>query len=118
MCFAAYTKGTTALWGAVLTTAQGLGVRGELEEQWSLDGSGSVDQIQSRVRRATAKAWRFVGEMEEIAATFREAGLPGDFHAAAGEIYRRMAPFKEMTETPSLEEVLEALSEDGGAGLA
>ena len=36
-------------------------------------------------------------------------GLPGGFHAAAGDIYRRLAGFKDATETPSLEEVLAAL---------
>jgi hypothetical protein len=57
----------------------------------------------------TAKAWRFAGEMDEIAATFEQAGLPGGFHATAAEIYRRMAGFKDYTSTPELEEVLRAL---------
>ena len=35
----------------------------------------------------TAKAWRFEGEMREIAATFHEAGMPQEFHEAAAEIY-------------------------------
>ena len=30
-----------------------------------------------------------VGEMEEIAATFADAGLPDGFHRAAAEVYRR-----------------------------
>jgi len=34
MCYAAYTKGTTALLGAILSAAEGLGVRTELEQQW------------------------------------------------------------------------------------
>jgi hypothetical protein len=54
-------------------------------------------------------AWRFAGEMAEIAATFREAGLPGEFHAAAEMIYRRLAGFKGASSTPSLEEVLKTL---------
>ena len=59
--------------------------------------------------RAAAKAWRYVGEMNEIAATFKEVGVPEDFHGAAAEIYRRIAQFKEATETPSLEKLLEVL---------
>jgi hypothetical protein len=47
--------------------------------------------------------------MDEIASTFREAGLPGEFHAAAAIIYRRIAGFKDVPSMPSLEEVLEAL---------
>ena len=41
------------------------------------------------VRSATAKGWRWVAEMEEIAATFAAAGQPDGFHRAAAEIYRR-----------------------------
>jgi len=37
MCYAAYTKGTTALLGAILATAEVLGVRKDLEIQWSRD---------------------------------------------------------------------------------
>jgi hypothetical protein len=63
------------------------------------------------VRNVTAKAWRFAGEMAEISATFREAGLPGEFHAAAEMIYQRIAGFKDAPETPTLEEVLEKLTQ-------
>ena len=61
------------------------------------------------MRRVTSKAWRFAGEMEDIASTFREAGLPSEFHAAAAIIYHRIAEFKDAASMPSLEEVLEAL---------
>ena len=111
MCYAAYTKGSTALVCAIMATAEELGVREELERQWSLDDTDFPKQTRNRVRRVTAKAWRFAGEMDEISATFRSAGLPGEFHAAAGEVYRRMAHFKGLGEWPSLEEVLASLIE-------
>ena len=38
---------------------------------------------------AAAKGWRWTGEMEEIAASMAAAGLPGGFHQAAAEIFRR-----------------------------
>lgn len=109
MCYAAYTKGTTALLCGILATAQVLGVRGELETQWSRDWANFGAQAGEKVRKVTAKAWRFAGEMAEIAATFREAGMPGEFHAAAEMIYRRIAGFKDAPSTPTLEEVLEKL---------
>jgi 3-hydroxyisobutyrate dehydrogenase-like beta-hydroxyacid dehydrogenase len=109
MCFAAYTKGTTALLSAVLATADALDVRTELEQQWSHNGSNFADEAAQKVTQVTAKAWRFAGEMEEIAATFQEAGLPDGFHLAAGDIYRRMAGFKDTAETPSFDSVLQAL---------
>jgi hypothetical protein len=46
------------------------------------------------------KAWRYVGEMKEIAATFEAAGLPAGFHNAAAEICERLAPFKDLTDPP------------------
>lgn len=109
MCFAAYTKGSTALLTAILAASEALGVREELANQWSRGGSDFAEQTTRRVRGVTAKAWRFAGEMEEIASTFEEAGMPGGFHAAAAEIYGRIAGFKEAQETPSLADVLAAL---------
>lgn len=115
MCFAAYTKGTTALLCAILATAEQLGVRDALTQQWSLDDPHFAEQAGQRVRQVTTKAWRFAGEMEEIAATFRDAGLPGEFHRGAALIYRRLASFKTASGTPTLKEVLTALCEMGGS---
>ena len=109
MCYAAYTKGPTALLCAILAVAEKLGVREELQHQWSRGGSDFAEQATGRVRRVTAKAWRFVGEMEEISSTFSEAGMPDNFHATAATIYRRIADFKDAPSTPSLENVLTAL---------
>ena len=109
MCFSAYAKGSVALLSAVLAVAERLGVREVLREQWARNDPGFPEQVSERVCDATAKAWRFVGEMEEIASTFEDAGMPGDFHGAAAGIYRRLARFKDLETTPSLEEVLAAL---------
>jgi 3-hydroxyisobutyrate dehydrogenase-like beta-hydroxyacid dehydrogenase len=109
MCYAAYSKGTTALLAAILATAESLGVREELYQQWELDDQCFSEQVNRRVRRVTAKAWRFEGEMEEIAKTFQEAGLPDEFHKAAAEIYHRMSIFKDTAETPSLQNILKVL---------
>ena len=46
--------------------------------------------------------------MEEIAATFREAGLPGDFHAGAADLYARLRTFKDVP-AADLDTVLRAL---------
>lgn len=109
MCFAAYSKGTTALLAAILASAESYGVRDELYQQWAMDDSEFVNQVEGRARRVTAKAWRFEGEMHEIASTFRGAGLPNGFHEAAAEIYRRLAGFKDSSQTPNLDDVLTAL---------
>jgi 3-hydroxyisobutyrate dehydrogenase-like beta-hydroxyacid dehydrogenase len=109
MCYAAYSKGTTALLSAVLATAESLGVREELYLQWDMDDKDFSEQVNRRVTRVTAKAWRFEGEMHEIGSTLQEAGLPNEFHKAAADVYHRMAKFKDSSETPPLDHVLKAL---------
>ncbi len=110
MCFAAYTKGTTALLCGIVSTAEALGVRDTLFDQWNRPGPDFTKRTVQQVRGVTAKAWRFAGEMEEISSTFESAGLPGGFHTAAADIYRRLADFKDAPEIPSLADVLTALT--------
>jgi 3-hydroxyisobutyrate dehydrogenase-like beta-hydroxyacid dehydrogenase len=109
MCYAAYSKGTTALLCAVLGTAESLGVRKELYQQWDMDESGFSEQVNRRVAGVTAKAWRFEGEMREIAATFQEADMPRGFHEAAADIYNRISRLKDADQVPELKDVLQAL---------
>lgn len=109
MSFAAYTKGTSALLSAILAMAEANGVRAALEHQWSRNGSDFASQAVNRVRGVTAKAWRFAGELDEIAATFEDAGLPDGFATAAAEVYRRTAHFKDAPTPPPLADVLQSL---------
>jgi len=108
MCYAAYSKGMTALVCAVLASAEQLNVRQALTAQWTRDDAGFVDQTTRRIQGGAVKAWRFEGEMREIAATFRASGMPGGFHDAAAEVYQRLAPFKEGGK-PELAAVLQVL---------
>jgi 3-hydroxyisobutyrate dehydrogenase-like beta-hydroxyacid dehydrogenase len=114
MCYAAWTKGSTALLCAIVAAADALAVWPDLQVQWERDWPGFPEQTVDRVRRVTAKAWRFAGEMEEISATFQGAGVPGDFHGGAAEVYRRIAGFKDAPVTPALEAVVAVLVADGG----
>ena len=109
MCYAANTKGTTALLCAVVAAADALGVRQELENQWSRQSADYGNNILARIRGVTAKAWRFSREMDEIADTLRTAGLPDGFHKAASETYHRSAHFKGADPLPDLDNVLKAL---------
>jgi len=109
MCYAAFTKGSTALLCAILAAAESLGIRQVLEQQWSQGGSDFALQTHRRVQGVTSRAWRFAGEMEEIAATLEDEGIPGGFHESAAQIYRRIAHFKGLSEPPTLEVVLAAL---------
>jgi 3-hydroxyisobutyrate dehydrogenase-like beta-hydroxyacid dehydrogenase len=112
MCFAANTKGTTALMCAILAAAEKYEVREDLFRQWSHGGSNMAERAAEQVRGVTSKAWRFEGEMREISSTFEEAGVPGGFHAAAAVLYSRIAEFKNAPSKPSLETVLVALLQE------
>ena len=116
MCFAANTKGTTALLSAILGAAEALGVRDTLEKQWSRRDPGFAEEIHRRVAgTAYSRAWRFVGEMEEMADTFDGAGLPAGYFSAAAETYRRVAHFKNSPGPPDLGSVLAALRKAGSS---
>ena len=95
MAYAAYTKGTTALLLAIRALARRHGVEGALLEEWQVSQPELVRRSETGALRAAPKAWRFVAEMDEIAATFDGAGLPDGFHRAASEIYSRLERFKD-----------------------
>jgi 3-hydroxyisobutyrate dehydrogenase-like beta-hydroxyacid dehydrogenase len=106
MAYSAWTKGSQALLAAVLALAEAEGVAESLFHEWALSQPDLAAGAGDRTRSVTAKAWRFVGEMLEIAATMRSAGLPSGFHEAAAEVYGRMARFKDAPELPALADVV------------
>ena len=113
MCFAANSKGTAALHTAILGAAQALGVRDALERQWDVYNPGFTAKSNARIRQVARKSWRFVGEMEEIAATLDDCGMPPDFHLGAAKIYARQEQFKDVGEDPPIEDILAAVQAKG-----
>jgi 3-hydroxyisobutyrate dehydrogenase-like beta-hydroxyacid dehydrogenase len=107
LCYAAWSKGETALLGIIRALAKFEGVDEALVKEWN-DSQPGVAQRSENISARARKAWRWAGEMEEIAAAFDEAGLPSGFLANA-EIYRRLADLKDCPERPSLEEISELL---------
>ena len=89
MCYAAWTKGTSALLLGIRAVAAQEGVDTALVEEWELSQPALVSRSTGAARAAHDKGWRWQGEMDEIAATFAAAGLPAGFHQAAAEIYAR-----------------------------
>jgi 3-hydroxyisobutyrate dehydrogenase-like beta-hydroxyacid dehydrogenase len=88
MAYAAWTKGSAALLLAVRELARAEEVEPELLAEWELSLPALLERSERAARSAEAKGWRWVGEMEEIAATFEADGLPGGFHRAAAEVFR------------------------------
>jgi 3-hydroxyisobutyrate dehydrogenase-like beta-hydroxyacid dehydrogenase len=109
VAFAAYTKGTAALLMAIRAFAIREEVDADLIAEWQRSVPELVPCSEGSVRGTARKAWRFVGEMEEIARSFATAGLPEGFHCAAARIYERLARYKGAPEAPSVEEVARAL---------
>ena len=88
MCYAAGTKGTMALQTALLVAAERLGVFEELRGELLQSQAATYSRAAASTSRLSKVAGRFVGEMEEIAATFESVGVPGGFHRAAADIFR------------------------------
>ena len=109
MCYAAWTKGSAALLLAVRGLAAAEGAEAALLAEWALSQKDLAARSESAAKGNSPKAWRFIGEMDEIAATFAHAGLPDGFHKAAGEIYRRMSGYKDAP-APSIEDLARALT--------
>jgi 3-hydroxyisobutyrate dehydrogenase-like beta-hydroxyacid dehydrogenase len=111
ICYAAWTKCTDALLLAIRALAVRQGVDQALLQEWAI----SQPRLEQRSIQAAAvavpKAWRYVGEMKEIADTLAAAGLPAGFHTAAADLYERLTPFKDMTNPgPTVAAVVEALN--------
>ncbi len=108
VAYAAWTKGSQALLLDIRALARAEGIEETLLAEWA----GSQADLPGRSERAAAgsapKAWRWIGEMEEIADSFAGVGLPDGFHRGAARLYERMAGFKDR-EGVTLEDVLRAL---------
>jgi 3-hydroxyisobutyrate dehydrogenase-like beta-hydroxyacid dehydrogenase len=109
MLYAGWTKGTTALLLALGATAEHLGVADALQREWARSQPGLAERLASSGGSAR-KAWRWSGEMREIARTLEEAGLPDGFHAGAADVFARLASLKDAGAV-TVEEMLRLLLE-------
>ena len=111
MAYGGWTKGSAALLLAVRALARAEGVEDTLLAEWALSQPSLPDRSRGSARSATLKGWRWVAEMEEISASLAAAGLPGGFHQAAAEIFRRTPRASAASpDDQSIEAVLAALT--------
>jgi len=103
MAYAGWNKGSQALLAAIRAFAIAEGVDAALLGEWKISHPDLAARSERAFSDNARKAWRFVGEMEEIARSLGAADLPTGFHEAAREIYERLAGFKD-TAPPSVEE--------------
>ena len=91
MCYAALTKGTTAIATELLVAARKLGVYDTLIAELRDSQGAQAKRMADAVPAMPGKAHRWVAEMEEIARTFEDVGLTPLIFQGAAEMYRLTA---------------------------
>jgi 3-hydroxyisobutyrate dehydrogenase-like beta-hydroxyacid dehydrogenase len=91
MCYGALTKGLQALATELLVAARLMGLEETLREEQESSMTEVLGWLEGQMPMMPPKAYRWVGEMEEIAATFAELGMTPDILNGAADIYRMVA---------------------------
>ena len=119
MCYASLTKGLTALCTELLTAASILGVSDALTAEFQLSQSALFERMERGLPGMPPKARRWIGEMEEIAATFEHVGLTPNILTGAADMYRFVGdthladlPPEARDAFPTLAELIEILAEN------
>src|SRR5436190_430167 len=81
--------------------------------EWKVSRPDLPASSERAIHDNAKKAWRFVGEMEEIARALTAVGLPPAFHEAAREIFARLSDYKDTTTSPTVEEAARRLRSRG-----
>ena len=119
MCYASLTKGLTALCTELLTAASVLGVSEALTAEFQLSQSALFERMEKGLPSMPPKARRWIGEMEEISATFAHVGLTPNILTGAADMYRFVGdthladlPPEARDEFPTLAELIEILAKN------
>ncbi len=119
MCYASLTKGLTALCTELLTAASVLGVSEALTAEFQLSQSALFERMENGLPGMPPKARRWIGEMEEISATFAHVGLTPNILTGAADMYRFVGdthladlPPEARDEFPNLAGLIEILAKN------
>lgn len=122
MVYAALSKGAAALYASTLMTAKSLDIYGDLIQELEQSQAGTLKAMGS-VNSISTKAFRWIGEMEEIAATFGDAGTSSHTHKGAAETFQTIADSSighervgTVDESRTLEESIAAMLVKGDLG--
>jgi 3-hydroxyisobutyrate dehydrogenase-like beta-hydroxyacid dehydrogenase len=116
MCYAAITKGLTAVGTQAFTSAAAAGLLPLLLDELRNSQPALLSWLERMVTSSPPKAYRWIAEMEEIARTFSTAGFTPKLFRGAADTYKRIAEAPPGQETPeerrprSLEELAEELA--------
>ena len=87
MVYASITKGSKALVAGALITAKKNNVYDELMDELKYSEKYFSMVAKNQLPSVKHKAYRWIGEMNEISLTFKESGLTGGFHSEAEKVY-------------------------------
>ena len=121
MCYAGLTKGLNAMSMEVLLAARMMNLSGALRNELETSQQVLLGWIERNLPGIPPKAHRFVGEMEEIAATYEQLGMTPKIESGAADMYREVAKTRLGKESPEerdssrgLDDVIEMLAADMG----
>ncbi len=124
MCTASMYKGSSALLAHALLTAHAHGVLPQVLDDLGDSFPKQIDRAARLLAVSATKADRYVGEMQEIAATQASVGVTPALFEAMAEVYGSMAGGnvadqspEAVAQEPDLEEVLGGLFGDGAGKL-
>ena len=89
MAYSSAKKAALALTALSMAMAAHYNVGHLVTAEWERDEPGDTHIASRRIGIAAPKAWRWVGEMQEIGDSALGAGLPDGFHRAAAEVFNR-----------------------------
>jgi 3-hydroxyisobutyrate dehydrogenase-like beta-hydroxyacid dehydrogenase len=100
MCYGALTKGLTALGTELLVAAKAMGLEETLRAEQRESIPDVLSWLEKTVPTMPPKAYRWVGEMEEIASTFADLGMTPNILTGAADMYRFIAETPVGKESP------------------
>ena len=117
MCYAAMTKGTAALHTQLLLAAETLGLYEPLMNEFSSGHKAVIERMEGWIPGVPAKSRRWVSEMQEIEATFKDLGMTPHIFKGVADMYRLIGDTNIADENPetrdkgrSLKETIEIIS--------
>lgn len=111
MCYAAMTKGTTALHTELMIAAEKMGLREELMAEFANGQQAAITRMEGWIPAMPAKSRRWVSEMQEIEQTFRELGLTPDIFKGVADMYRMIGATPLGDENPETRDTNRDLAE-------
>ena len=111
MCYAAMTKGTTALHAELLIAAEKLGLTRELMAEFSGSQPAVVKRMEGWMPGMPAKSRRWISEMQEIESTFRDLGLTPNIFKGVADMYRMIGDTPLGDENPESRDKERSLAE-------